>query len=243
MIAQEKAPSVASGLVGMLNVFVDPAATAKRVPARLSWLWPLIVFSVIYAIVGYLMMPYSTQLADAAIAERSAQQGLGPQQIERAQSIAHTISQLGAVLGPVMLILAMLLLAWLVSIMGSVTGARAKFRNVFSLMASCSLILALQSIAAYVVLRAKGDEVRSAEQVTPAFGLDIFLQDLHGPLFALVNFFSIFEIWYLIVLGVGLAALAKSSKGRAFAAITPAWLLPLLLRIIQVSFAPGGSSS
>jgi len=136
-----------------------------------------------------------------------------------------------------------LLLAWLVSMMGSMTGARAKFRNVFSLMASCSLIQALQSIAVYIVVRAKGDEIRSVEQLTPPFGLDIFLQDLHGTLFAVVNFFSIFEIWYIVVLGVGLAALAKSSKGKAFAAITPAWVLPLLLRMIQLAFTPGGSSS
>ena len=242
MVAQET-PSIASGLIGMLNVFVDPATTAKRVPAKLSWLWPLIVFCIIYGVIGYMMMPYTSQLADAAIAERSAQQGLRPEQIERAQNIAHTISRVGAVINPVVLILALLLLAWLVSMMGSMTGARAKFRNVFSLMASCSLIQALQAIAVYIVVRTKGDEIRSVEQLTPPFGLDIFLQDLHGPLFAVVNFFSIFEIWYIIVLGVGLAALAKSSKGKAFAAITPAWVLPLLLRMIQIAFTPGGSSS
>jgi hypothetical protein len=243
MIAEEKAPGIASGLVGMLNVFVDPAATAKRVPAKLSWLWPLIVFSIIYGAVAYLMMPYSTQFANAAIAERSAQQGLKPEQIERAQSMAHRFTTLGAVATPVILIVGMLILAWLVSVTGAMTGARAKFRNVFSLMASCSLIQAFQSIAAYIVVRAKGDEIHSAEQLTPPFGLDIFLQDVHGALYGLVNFFSIFEIWYLVVLTVGLAALAKTSKGKAFAAITPAWVLPLLLRIIQMAFSPGGSNS
>lgn len=243
MIAEEKTPSVASGLIGMLNVFVDPATTGKRIPAKLSWLWPVITFSIIYGVVGYLMMPYAMQLADAAIAERSAQQGLKPEQIERAQSMAHTISRAGAVLNPVILIVVILILAWLVSGMGSINGVRTKFRDVFSLMAACSLIQALQSIATYVVVRAKGDEIRSVEQLTPPFGLDIFLQDLHGPLFAVVNFFSIFEIWYIIVLGVGLAALAKSSKGKAFAAITPAWVLPLLLRVIQIAFTPGGSPS
>ncbi len=243
MIAEEKAPSVGSGLVGMINVFVDPAATARRVPAKLSWLWPLITFSIIYGVVGYLLAPYTTQLADAAIAERSAQQGLRPEQIERAQNLAHTFGRVGAVLGPVALILAMLFLAWLVSTMGAMSGARAKFRNVFSLMAACSLIQALQSVAAYIVVRAKGDEIRSVEQLTPAFGLDIFLQDLHGPLFAIVNFFSIFEIWYIVVLGVGMAALAKSSKGKAFVAITPAWILPLLVKMVQIALAPGAGSS
>ena len=243
MIAQEKTPpNIASGLVGMLNVFVDPAATAKRVPAKISWLWPLITLGIIYGSVGYLMMPYSRQFADATIAERSAQQGLNPEQIERAQNIAHTFASAGAVITPVTLIVGLLILAWLVSVMGAMTGARAKFRDVFALMASCSLITALQSIATYIVVRTKGDPIRSMEQLTPSFGLDIFLQDLHGALYTLVNFFSIFEIWYIVVLTVGLAALAKSSKGKAFAAITPAWLIPLLIRMIQVAFSPGSGS-
>jgi hypothetical protein len=243
MIAEEKAPSVASGLVGMLNVFIDPAATAKRIPAKLSWLWPLIVISIIYVVFGYLLLPYTMQLADAAIIDRSSQQGLRPEQLERAENLAHMISRISVGFTPVIVIGVMLLLAWLVATMGSMTGARAKFRNVFSLLAACSLIPALQYIAAYIVVRAKGDEIRSVEQLTPAFGLDIFLQDLHGPLLAVVNFFSIFEIWYLVVLTVGLAALTKSSKGKAFAAIMPAWVLPLLVRIAQIAFTPGASGS
>jgi len=239
----DETPGVASGLVGMLNVFIDPAATAKRIPAKLSWLWPLISISIIYTVVGYLLLPYTISLADTAIAERVAQQGLRPEQIERAQSLAHTFSRVAVGFTPVFFIVVLLILAWLVNVMGSVTGARAKFRDVFSFMAACSLIPALQYIAAYVVVRAKGDEVRSVEQLTPPFGLDIFFQDLHGVVHTLVNFFSIFEIWYLVVLTVGLAYLTRSSKGKAFAAITPAWIVPLLLRMIQAAFAPGGSGS
>jgi hypothetical protein len=141
---------------------------------------------------------------------------------------------------PVFIILMTLLFSWLVSVMGAVTGARAKFRDVFSLMAGCALIPALQYIATFVVVRVKGDEVHSVEQLTPPFGLDIFVQDLHGVAFAVVNFFSIFEIWYIVVLVVGFAALAKCSKGKAFTTTAPAWILQLLIRVIQISLAPGG---
>ncbi len=44
---QEQKLSVGDGFVGMLNAFVDPAGTAKRVPAPLFWLWPVIVLSII----------------------------------------------------------------------------------------------------------------------------------------------------------------------------------------------------
>src|SRR5208282_468144 len=103
--------------------------------------------------------------------------------------------------------------------MGSMAGLRAKFRDIFSLMAACSLVPALQVIATYIVVRSKGDEITSQDQLTPPFGLDIFLQNLHGALFGLVNFFSIIEIWYLIVFTFALAYLGKSSKGKAFFAL------------------------
>ena len=77
--------------MAMLSVFIDPAAAAKRVPAKLSWLWPLIVLSIIYLVVGYLMVPYAMQFADVRISQTIAQQGVPPDRIENASRIAHQI--------------------------------------------------------------------------------------------------------------------------------------------------------
>jgi hypothetical protein len=234
-LAQESKLGVGDGIVGMLNVFIDPKATAKRIPAPLAWLWPLITLSIIYGVFTYLMLPYTMALIDL----RLSQQNTPPEQAERARNLVHAIYQFLPIVTPIFVVVLLLLLALLVSGMGSVAGLRTKFRDVFSLMAACQIISSLQAAAIYIVVHAKGDEITSQEQLTPAFGLDIFLQNIHGALFALVNFFSIFEIWYLIVLTFGLAYLAKVSKGKAFFAITPAWLLPLILRVIQGMLQPG----
>lgn len=229
---QEQKLSVGDGFIGMLNAFVDPKATAKRVPAPLSWLWPVIALSIIYVVFGYLMIPFALTLADA----RMAQANMTPEQMERAKNIAHIITQFTIPATPLFLIGLLALFAWLVGLVGSMVGMRMKFRDVFSLMAACSLIPALQYIATYIVVHVKGDEITSQEQLTPPFGFDIFFQNVHGALLAILNYFSIFQIWYLIVLTFGLAYLAKSTKGKAFAAITPAWLIPLFLRIVQSMF-------
>lgn len=233
----EQKLSVGDGIIGMLNAFVDPAATAKRVPAPLSWLWPTIVLIVVYVAVGVLTGPYAVSIADAQIAQR----GLSPDQAEGARRITHLISQITPIATPVFILLFLAFFAWLAVVIGSMAGLRAKFRDLFSLMASCGLIIALQSIATVIVVRVKGDEITSQEQLTPPFGLDIFLQNIHGPLLALVNFFSIFEIWYLVVLTIGLAALAKTTKGKAFFAISVTWVVPLMIRVVQAMFQPGSS--
>ena len=232
----------AAGPFAMLNAFIDPAALAKSVRARLFWLWPLIAICIIYVVFGYLMLPYTMQLVDASIDQRASAQNLPPERLESARNIAHTFSQAGIALAPLLVIGVVALLAWLVGAMGSVLGLRAKFRDIFSLMLACSLIMALQYIATYIVVSVKGDEIQSAEQLMVPLGLDIFIQDVHGALLALLNFFSIFEIWYVVILGLSLAYLTNSSKGKAFAAITPAWVVPLLLAVVRAKLTPSGGS-
>jgi len=233
----EETASPGNGILGMFNAFVDPAGLARAAKAKLFWLWPMIVVCVIFGIVGYLMQPYSMQVSEARI----AQQNIPAESLERARSISRTIVQALVFAVPVFIVLFTMLGAWLVSITGGIMGLRARFRDIFSLMMACSLISSLQYIATYVVLRAKGDEVTSQEQMMPPFGLDIFIP-AHGVLLAILNFFSIFQIWYLVIFGLALAALSGSTKGKAFFAITPAWLVPLIFRIIGAAFTPSSSN-
>lgn len=228
----EQAGGVADGVVGMMNVFVDPATTAKHVPSRLSWVWPVLVLCIGYVVFGYLMLPYAMQMVDAKMAERN----IAPEQLERAQSMAHTITKITTPLTPIFVIGFLALFALLVKLTYSIVDVRPRYRDVFSLLAACSLIPLLQYIATYVVLRTKGDPITSPEQMTPPFGLDIFFQGSKGVFFALLNFFSIFEVWYLIILVFGLAYLTRSSKSKALIAITPVWLLPLFFRLIGAMF-------
>jgi hypothetical protein len=227
----ERSGSAADGLVGMANVFIDPAATAKRIPSKGFWIWPVVTVAVVYVIFGYLMLPYTLQMVDNRMSQQFSASNTPPEQVERAQKIAHTMSQVGVPLAPVFVILFLAIFAGLVLGMCSVAGVKTKFRDIFSLLAVCSLITMLQYIATFIVIKAKGDEITSPEQLTPAFGLDIFAQGLHGVALAFLNFFSVFEIWYIVILGLTFAALTGASKGKAFIATSPAWVIALLFKL------------
>lgn len=228
----EENPSVGSGILGMFNAFVDPVGLAKAVKAKWFWLWPLIIMLIVFIVVGNLMLPYSLQLMDAKMAER----GMPPEQLENAKNMAHKFAPIGVIITPIFIVLFVMLGAWLVTVTGSILGVRAKFRDVFSISMACTLIGCLQYIATYIVVRSKGDEIVNQEQLTPAFGLDIFVP-AHGIPLAILNFFSIFEIWSIVIFGLAVAALTGASKGKAFAAITPAWLVVLILRIVGAAFS------
>lgn len=237
LVVPESSGSAASGIFGMFNAFVDPAGLAKAAKTKMFWLWPLLVTCIVTIVVLYMMTPYTLSISEARI----AQQNIPPEKLEQARHISQIISNVIPFVAPVGVVIFVVVMAFFVNLTCSMAGIRTKFRDVFSLMAGCSLIVCLQTIATLIVLRVKGDEITSQEQMTPPFGLDIFIP-AHGVLLAVLNFFSIFEIWYLVILGLALAYMTGSTKGKAFFAITPAWLIPLLFKIVGALFTPGASS-
>ncbi len=234
-VAPETAGSATSGILGMFNAFVDPAGLAKAAKTKMFWLWPLLLTCIVTIVVLYMMTPYTLSISEARLAQ------VPPERQEQARRITQIMASVIPFVAPIGIVVVTVIMAFFVNLTCSMAGVRTKFRDVFSLMTGCSLIVCLQTIATLVVLRVKGDEVTSQEQMTPPFGLDIFIP-AHGALLAVLNFFSIFEIWYLVVFGLALAFMTGSTKGKAFFAITPAWLIPLLLKIVGSFFTPGGGS-
>ncbi len=231
-IAREDMGGKPPSAAGIFNVFIDPAATARSVPAPRAWLAPLIVISIATVLYAWFTIPITMR-----VIMLNPPNGASGENLERMRGIMETTYKVFAFASPAIVIGMIALLALLVSLMCSALSVKTKFRDVFTLLSACSLITVLQLAAMYFVLRAKGDDLQSVQQLSPSFGLDIFFSDLKGPLFAILNFFSIFEVWYLVMLALSLAYLTRSSKGKAFLAITPAWLLPLLFKVVGSFFA------
>ncbi|MGA2597129.1 MAG: YIP1 family protein [Bryobacteraceae bacterium] len=232
-VEQDARPSLASGITGMFNAFVDPAATAKAAKAPLSWLWPLLILCVAVILLTMFTGPLSINIM------RQNQAGMPQQQLDQTIHFMEMSAKFTPFIVPIFVVLISMALAGLVTLTASMLSMRTKFRDVFALMSLCSLISVLQVVATYFVLNAKKDDLASMQQLQPPFGLDIFFSELKGPLFAILNYFSLFQVWYLVIFGLALAYLAGSSKGKAFAAITPAWLIPLLFKIVGSIFQKG----
>jgi hypothetical protein len=232
-VEQDVRPSLATGITGMFNAFVDPAATAKAAKAPLSWLWPLLILCVAVILLTTFTGPLTINIM------RQNQAGVPQQQLDQTIQGMQMFSKFAPFVVPFFVVLFSLALAGLVTLTASMLSMGTKFRDIFALMNLCSMISVLQIVATYFVLNAKKDELASMQQLQPPFGLDIFFSEIKGPLFAILNFFSLFQIWYLVIFGLALAYLAGSSKGKAFAAITPVWLIPLLFKIVGSIFQKG----
>ncbi len=225
--------SISDVISGMLNAFIDPAAMAKQAVKKGFWIGPILLLSVVAIVFGLLTVPIALR-----VIQLNPPPNLTHEQFERAYPMMKTAYYGFSLAIPVIIVLLLLLSAWLVGVVCSITGIQAKFSGIFSLMCACSLISMLQIVATYIVLRLKGDDIQSTQELQPPLGIDIFFGGLKGVPYAILNFFSIFEIWFIVVLGLGLASMARTAKGKAFLAITPAWLIPLLLRMLGAAFQP-----
>src|SRR5947209_4538138 len=95
----------------------------------------------------------------------------------------------------------------------------------------------VQMLAGYLVLRSKSvDDIQSMRDLQPPFGLDIFVHDLPKVLQGVVGFFSVFQIWAIIMYALTFAALTRTSKGKAFFATSPAWIVGLIFAMIGSLF-------
>jgi hypothetical protein len=231
-IAAPARASFSDILSGMLNVFIDPDATAKQVVKKGFWIWPLLVTIVVTAALGYLLVPSILRVMQLNPPPNVTREQL-------AQPVFRTFVYLSAVIFPVVgTFVVVLLSAWLTSVTCTVMGIQAKFGALFSLVSATTLISLLEAMAGFVVVKMKGDDLQSMQEFQSPFGLDIFLSGVKGPLLAFLHYFSIFRIWYIVMLALILATMTRIPKGKAFVATVPAWLVPLLFAVVISFFQP-----
>jgi hypothetical protein len=138
---------------------------------------------------------------------------------------------------PLLVALKLLILAGILKLMVTLGGLDVVFKKLFSFISNASMIIFLEGLATFAVIKAKGDDIQTMEEMMPSLGLDLLSRgQLPKAVEAGLHFLSIFEIWYIVVLVVGFAALAKCSKSKAFQLTLPVWLIPMLFMVASAIF-------
>ncbi|HEY3938480.1 MAG TPA: YIP1 family protein [Bryobacteraceae bacterium] len=224
--------SFADDMAGMPSFFIDPAGAARRVHSKWFWIGPLVVFSIVSVIVGIMLMP----IVQHALEMNPPRPNVTPEQYQKGLAISAVIQKVFIYLAPAFRALLFALQAAILLAASSVMSVGAKFRQLFNLVAGCGLIQALAAIAALVVLKAKG-EITSVAELQPALGLDIFLPEgTNKFVMAFLGYFSVFEIWWIVMLVLIFAAAFRVSKGKSLAAVAPLVLLNLLWKVGAAAF-------
>lgn len=224
---EERRESFGDDLAGMGNFFIDPAGAAKRVFSKYFWVGPLIVFSIVSIAASYLLMPIVQHVLETSPVPAN----VSPEQYQKGVAMGLTFQRVGIYMAPAITAILYLVQAVILFGMCSIMSIDGKFKQLFNLVAGCSLIQLLSSIASVVILKAKGD-ISSMAELRPALGLDIFMPEGANKFAtAFLGYFSVFEIWWIVMMVLVFSAAFRVSKGKAFAVILPLILLTLVFKI------------
>lgn len=225
--------NLGNDLAGMGSFLMDPEGAARRVHSKWFWLGPLILFSIVSIIASFIIMPMTRHVMEVT----PLPSGVSPEQYQKSMEVGLTIQRISMYFAPVMIAVIFAIQAAVLLGMSAVTSVPAKFRQLFNLVAGCSLIQVLAAIAGVVILKAKS-EVSTIAELRPALGLDIFLPaGTNKFLAAFLGYFSVFEIWWIVMMVLIFSAAFRVTKGKALTVVLPLIFLSVILRVLGAAFA------
>lgn len=214
-------------LAGMAHFFIDPAGAAKYIFRKWFWVGPLVLVGAISVITYYLTLPMIQHVLEITPPENASSE-----QYQRGIEIGMMIQRIVVFLMPLIIAVIWAVGALILFAMCSVLSVNAKFLWLFNAVAGCALIQLLGGLAGFAILKAKG-EVSTMAELRPALGFDIFMPEgTNKYAVALAGYFSVFEIWWIVMMVLVLSAAFRITKGKAFTIVSPLIIMNVLLRLV-----------
>ncbi len=220
--------SFGSNFANMFQFLIDPQSAARCVFRKHFWIAPLLLLSVITLVSTVMLQPIIDHVMDVT----PAPPGVDAAQYQKSMGFARSAQHIGGYLSPLVIAAILAIQALIIFATCAGIGVKAKFGELFNLVCGAGLIsLGLTSIANVIILKTKAD-VESLAELKPALGLDIFLPETANKfLLAFLGYFSIFNVWWIVMVILIFSAAYRVSKGKAAVAIAPAVILGLMLTL------------
>lgn len=221
-----------NALLAILNVFVNPAETVRRIRGnKLAWFPPVLLGGLIMAAYNY-TLPHVTMQA----MRNAPPDGITTAKLDEMMGTMQALTRFSTISAPMLFAVMTLIGAVLIFAACVVLTVNIKFPDLFNLMAHVGLINALQALTHLVILRRLSGAF-TVKELAPNFGLEFLVPDGGSRLLmGLATFFSIFTVWHIVMLVIGFAALARIGKAKAFLVTSPSWLIGLISALIGALF-------
>lgn len=223
--------TLASDLTGIPGFLIDPEAAAARLNAKWFWIGPVVVISILAIAARIVLLPVTQHVLEI----QPLPANVNPEQFQRSIAIGMTIQHIATYAMPVIVLCLIAVQALILWGSASVLGIQAKFRSLFNLASGCGVISALAAIAMAIIVQAKG--ASTLAELRPPLGFDILLGDgANKFLAAFAGYFSVFEIWWIVMAVLVFSAGFRVSKGRAAAIVAPLVVLGLAIHLLSAVF-------
>ncbi len=206
----------------IVDMIVDPAAAAPLAGEGPAWLlpWALCGACIFWVSVG--MTPFTQEALRASLPP-----GTEAAQAQKMLAAATSYQTIGAYLSPLFLLLKWVLESATVFVSCVLFDIRITFQKLLNLISHCALLLVIQDVMTYLVLRLRAEPIRSASDLVVTFGLDLLLRP-KNPAAAVLHYFSPLNLWFLAACALAVASTGKTSRLRGAAAMAPLVVLQLI---------------
>jgi len=230
--ANEQAP--AGGFWrSVIEIFSDPFKVFARIDSGLAWWKPLMLIIPGSVVLVHLMRPFETKMKELVM------QGVSGEQLEQVLEKSAKTGYVSYFTAPAMLVLSYLLISLVLKGMMSFLSSCGRYWKTTALVIFCALIPFVETILETAILRAKGvASIESVGDMTINLNLSAIIPTENVALNALFRSLGVFQVWYYVVLILGLAVIFKMSRTRAVIATLPVWFLKYIYFLGQ-AFAMG----
>lgn len=247
---QTEEPAKMNFIQRLIGIIFSPGATFEDINRKPTWLAPMII-SMLLVVIGSVVFSWQAKPDWERIFRQQIKkqlektnQSMPQDQIEQRVEFSKKLVPYFPVIGAVYIVIAYMLIPAAVLALGMMLiQAQTTFKKILSVAAwSYAGTLLVQTLVGNVALMVQDQE--TLNNIDPTQGVSIvpsnlgaFLPEGTSPaMMAFANSIDIFSIWYLIILAIGLAAIARSRK------ITPMktgvlavslWLVAVLLGVAR----------
>jgi len=211
-----------------------PTDHEKTVDRTRWWMPVLVVIVVSVAVAAYtvpnIVMPAQADMIRASVLDRGGTAEQADQAIKMSGAIGVPAGIVGAAVGTFVMLF---LVAAVVHGLSRLVGGKGKFRAARAVVAYSMIVSALGSLVKLPLMAAR-------KTVYVETGPTLFFKDLEPSdrLYKFLSAFDVFTLWWIVLLGIGLAVAYRLSRSKA---VTVTLILLILTIAMSVLIPTGGA--
>jgi hypothetical protein len=217
-------------LQNIVDILAEPSAAFVRLKSEPKWLLAMVIFCLFSVGIAWAMFPFTAQMMD----QKMMEEGVPSEQIEIAKKVARISTPIGALVAPIIWLLAISTILTLTARLLGLNDA-IRFKHIYAAVVHTSLIsflIALVNTALLVVFRDVQD-VKSVADMKMIPGLHLLLGASENvKLLTFLSYFNPLSLWYLAVLAIGIRVFAGTDKTKACFGAIVIWLLGIAPEVI-----------
>lgn len=221
----------------LIDFIWAPSRGVEAVARHAPLLLPVLLFSASSFLINWFSMPFAEHVARLSMPDN-----LDPAQAEQVLSFTHRISLVSTMFSPLSMLIKWVVLAGLLYLVVILANGRMRFRQAYSLVAFASIALMAEWSTGLVVMLLKGlDNVRAPLDLVPALGLNLVFRDVGLGWFTLLNSVNLFQIWFVILLVLGIASMNGFSRWKSGWVVISVWFFQTAVGALTTGLSGLGS--